>query len=158
MRNLNEPQVIYYHRYQAAIIRDGKILLIMHREHDGGRAYWVIPGGGREAGETEEECVAREAWEETGLVVRVEGLILDWRHPKPRVYQSFKTYLCTILSGQEKPGYEPEEYASSQYAIVDVRWVDLADDIAWGELIRNDPFTFPQLKAIQRWWGGQRAL
>lgn len=150
MHGMNEPEVFLNNRYQAAIIRDGKMLLIMHREHEGGRAYWVIPGGGREVGETEEECVAREAWEETNLVVRVEGLALEWRHPKPQVNQLLKTYLCTILSGEEKPGYEPEEHASSMYAIVDVRWVDLADDSAWGDLIQCDPFTFPQLKAIQK--------
>ena len=47
-------------RYQGAIIKDDQILLIKHTEHASGRSFWVIPGGGREPGETEMACVARE--------------------------------------------------------------------------------------------------
>lgn len=50
-------------RYQGAIIKDDQILLIKHTEHETGRSYWVIPGGGREPGETEMACVKREMWE-----------------------------------------------------------------------------------------------
>ena len=53
--------------YQAAIIQDDHVLLIKILEHRSGREYWVLPGGGREAGESEEECVRREMKEETGL-------------------------------------------------------------------------------------------
>jgi len=56
-------------RYQAAIIRGEDILLIKNREHGNGRAYWLLPGGGIEAGETEIERVQREAHEETNLEV-----------------------------------------------------------------------------------------
>lgn len=146
---MNAPTARFIARYQAAILRDGKMLLILHREHNGGREYWVIPGGGREEGESEAECVAREVLEETNLTVRVEGLLLETLPMRQEIYQTFKTYLCTILSGDEKPGYEPEEYASSIYAIVDVRWVDLLDETDWGESIFRDPYTYPQLKAIR---------
>ena len=49
-------------RYQGVVIRDNHILLLKHQEH-AGRYYWVIPGGGREVGETEEACVQREMLE-----------------------------------------------------------------------------------------------
>ena len=39
-------------RYQAAILRGDQILMIRHREHADGRTYWVLPGGGIEAGES----------------------------------------------------------------------------------------------------------
>ena len=58
-------------RYQGAILRDAHILLVLHREHMGGRSYWLLPGGGREDCETEVECVIREMKEETGLDVKV---------------------------------------------------------------------------------------
>lgn len=32
-------------RCQGAILRDDHILLIKHREHAGGRDYWIVPGG-----------------------------------------------------------------------------------------------------------------
>ena len=53
-------------RYQAAIMIGSQILLIRHEEHNHGRTYWLLPGGGREDGESEEECVIREMREETG--------------------------------------------------------------------------------------------
>ena len=63
-------------RYQGAIVRDDHLLLIKHREHTSGHAYWVIPGGGREEGETEEECVrARDEGRNTSRCAR--GTALD---------------------------------------------------------------------------------
>lgn len=158
MQDIKEETNTRPNRYQAAIIEDGKILLIMHRHHVDGREYWIIPGGGQEEGETEEECVAREAWEETGLVVRVQGLILEFSHPGLKVYQKLKTYLCAKIDGIEKPGYEPEAYAAAIYAIVAVSWVDLRNENDWGELIRRDPFTYPQLLALQKYWNDRHEV
>ena len=52
---------------RGIIIKDDKILL-MHRRKNG-QEYFVLPGGGIEVGETPEEAVAREVYEETGLKV-----------------------------------------------------------------------------------------
>ena len=81
-------------RYGGAIIRDHHILLIRHRENESGRSYWILPGGGIEPGETEEDCVRREIKEETNLNVRVVSLLLDELSHPESVYRSFKTYLC----------------------------------------------------------------
>ena len=48
---------------------DKKILLIMHKKN--GR--WTQPGGHIEDNETPEECALREAYEETGLHVKLLG-------------------------------------------------------------------------------------
>ena len=48
---------------------DKKILLIMHRKNN----RWTQPGGHIEDDETPEECALREAYEETGLKVRLLG-------------------------------------------------------------------------------------
>lgn len=37
-----------------------------------GGEYWSLPAGAIEPGETPEEAVIREVWEETGLKVRVK--------------------------------------------------------------------------------------
>lgn len=136
-------------RYQGAIIRDHHILLLLHREHHGGRSYWVIPGGGREAGESEEGCVQREMWEETGLEVRVERLILESEGYPGGVYQALKTFLCTSIGGKAAPGYEPEEEASSIYSIEAVQWLDIRQPGTWSQEIQADPFTYPQLLGIR---------
>jgi ADP-ribose pyrophosphatase YjhB (NUDIX family) len=46
-------------RFQGAVIRNDHILLVKHHEYTSGHSYWVIPGGGREEGETKQECVKR---------------------------------------------------------------------------------------------------
>jgi 8-oxo-dGTP pyrophosphatase MutT (NUDIX family) len=135
-------------RYQGAIVRDHQVLLIRHQDHDTGRTYWLLPGGGREDPETEEACVAREMSEETGLAVTVVGLVLD--EPDGRgVYQRRRTYLCTADTGEAQPGYEPELEASEIYGIVEVRWFDLRDADTWDPLLRADAITFPQLQRLQ---------
>lgn len=136
-------------RYQGAIVRDDAILLIQHRERSSGRSYWVIPGGGIEEGETEEECVVREMQEETNLKVEVERLVIDDPGYPGGVYKRRKTYLCRPIAGTPKPGYEPEAEAAANYAIAEVRWFDLRSEQAWEQLLIQDPITFPQLKRLQ---------
>jgi 8-oxo-dGTP pyrophosphatase MutT (NUDIX family) len=137
-------------RYQAAIMRDDAILLIQLREHATGRTFWVIPGGGIEAGETEAECVRREVREETHLKVKVEALLLDepaW--PGDGSYERYKTYLCRPMTGDAAPGFEPEPEAAALVAIVDVGWYDLFDEATWGAF-DGDPVTLWVLRHIRR--------
>lgn len=136
-------------RYQGAIIRDGHILLIKHRRHADGCEYWVIPGGGRDPGESEEGCVRREMREETHLDVRVERLLLDQPAHPDGVYQRYKTYLCVPIAGRAQPGYEPEPDAARAYAISEVAWFDLRDETAWEPLLRRDSITYPQVRCIR---------
>lgn len=58
--------------FAAACIRQGDRILLQRRgDHDG----WGFPGGAIELGESAEEAVIREVREETGLVIRVVGLL-----------------------------------------------------------------------------------
>lgn len=138
-------------RYQAAIILGGEILLIKHQEHTNNRAYWLLPGGGIEDGESEIQCIQREVREETNLQVRVVGLLLDEppQHEEKSGYERFKTYLCFPKTTQAIPGYEPEQEATEKYAIVEVGWYNIYDETSWGQLIVNDPITAPILRKIR---------
>ena len=137
-------------RYQALIVEGDRTLLIQHKEHTTGREYWLLPGGGREPGESPEVCVAREADEETHLTVRVERLLLDEAVEPSSGYLRRKTYLCTPLSGQASPGYEPESEAAEMYAISRVRWIDLGSEASWGPDLIDDPDIYPQLHRARR--------
>lgn len=137
-------------RYQGLIIKDHQLLLIRHREHETGRGYWVIPGGGLDPGESEFECVVREMKEETNLDVEVERLLFDEAAPSDGVYQWRKSYLCRLVGGTAAPGYEPELDAAAQYAITEVRWFDLRDERDWPDDVHHDPFTYPQLVQLRR--------
>ena len=136
-------------RYQGAIVQDDHILLIQHQQHSTGRAYWVLPGGGLDGSESEEACVVREMKEETNLEVAVERLLLDEPGHPDGMYKWRKTYLCRPLSGDPRPGYEPELEAAADYAIAAVRWFDLREESSWGADVREDRFTYPQLVRIR---------
>ena len=137
-------------RYQGAIIKNDKILLIRHTEHKSGRSYWVVPGGGREVGETEVECVIREMFEETNLTVDVKRLLVESSIPNDHIYKRRKTYLCSIVSGQASPGYEPEEDADALYAITEVAWFDLRSEESWEASIFDNHIAYPVLQEIRR--------
>jgi 8-oxo-dGTP diphosphatase len=140
---MNKPR---HTRYQGAILRDHHILLIKHHFHTSGQNYWLVPGGGIEPGETEEDCLRRELKEETGLEVAVERLILEeMAHPQDDTYRVYKTYVCSAVGGDAQPGYEPEPEAASAYTISEVGWFDLRDEAQWDDKIKGDPVTYPVL-------------
>ena len=58
----------------CVIARAGRVLMI-RRGTDTGYGLWSLPGGFVDRGEVVELAAAREAWEETGLEVMVEGLL-----------------------------------------------------------------------------------
>ena len=140
-------------RYQGLIIQDHKILLIKHSQKSTGRSYWVVPGGGRDGSETEEECVIREMKEETNLDVEIERLAFDEPAPPGGVYKWRKSYICIPISGEASPGYEPEPEAAADYSISEVRWFDLRDINQWDSELIFDPFTYPQLVMLREFLG-----
>ena len=56
-----EPRI----RVSAILRRGSRILLVRHEKH--GREYWLLPGGGVQAGETLVRALKRELVEEVGL-------------------------------------------------------------------------------------------
>ena len=55
----------------GAVIVHENALLLAKRATEPKRGLWTIPGGKVHLGETLQEAAAREAWEETGLRVRI---------------------------------------------------------------------------------------
>ena len=97
----------------GVVIEHGRALLI-RRGSEPLRGEWSIPGGMLELGETLEEGVVRELLEETGLRVRVLGLIEVFERivyannpvqlragaARPRFHYVIADYLCERLSGE----------------------------------------------------------
>jgi 8-oxo-dGTP pyrophosphatase MutT (NUDIX family) len=135
-------------RYQGAIIRDHHILLLKQVEHASGRSYWQIPGGGIEGDETEEQCVQREMLEETGLEVRIDSLLLDEPSPSDAIYERWKTYRCSILAGEARPGSEPEAIYAEAYSFTEVGWFDLRHPTSWNERLDADSYITAWLQRI----------
>ena len=81
----------------AAIFDAKHEKVLLTRRTDNGR--WCLPGGGMESGESAAEACEREAWEETGLKVRVTRLIGVYSNPDQLVvYNDGNKVFMVVLS------------------------------------------------------------
>ena len=94
-----------------------------HRDHHS-RETWVLPKGHIEPGESAAETAVREAYEETGLRMRVERKLGDVRYvytwDGERVFKVVSFFLLRPVSGRLgnlPPGMEVE--------VEEVRWLPL---------------------------------
>ena len=99
----------------------GRVLL--QRRRDTGQ--WALPMGKMELGETPRQCAVRETWEETGVLVRVTGLLGVFSDPAHIVAygdgEIRQEYEVILLAEPMGGGPAVNDEAS------DVRWVDPAD-------------------------------
>jgi len=98
-------------RVAAVIVIEGKILLVRQRRT--GEPYYLLPGGGVDAGETLAEALGREVSEETGLeCAPVRPLFIsDTIEPGGSRHVVNITFLAAItggelLSGSRDPSIE----------------------------------------------------
>jgi 8-oxo-dGTP diphosphatase len=91
----------------AAMIFDeqGRILLFKHTYR---KFEWGIPAGGLEYGEQPEKAVVREFFEETGIQIKVEKLLLAENSKEDRRNISL-IFLCKIVDGTFKESFEISE-------------------------------------------------
>jgi len=57
---------------KAIIVREGRLLVLKCRDDEG--VWYVLPGGGQEAGETLDQALRRECFEELGCEIRMGSL------------------------------------------------------------------------------------
>ena len=131
-------------RLQAAIVRDD-LLLLVQCTLPGEPPFWVLPGGAREAGESDRQAVAREVREELGVEVDV-GRMLDavLADPPDGTYARWRTFACRLTAGEPVP-CGPDGGAE----LTAVRWLPLRDQGSWETAVGRDPFLVPQLERIR---------
>ena len=84
----------------AAIIHDSEgRIFATQRGYGDFKDYWEFPGGKMEAGETAEEALKREIWEELETRIVVERFVMTVKWDYPQFHLTMHCYLCHVESG-----------------------------------------------------------
>lgn len=101
----------------GVVVIDGGRLLVVRRGGDPGRGLWAVPGGKVQRGETLREAAAREALEETGLVVDVGDVAWVGEHIDGDHHIVLIDFFAEIAGGELAAGDDA----------ADVAWVPIQD-------------------------------
>ena len=109
----------------VAVVWNDQRQILIDRRRPGGVLgnLWEFPGGKIELGETIEECIKREIWEEIGIVIQVGEHLITIDHIYPHLRVTLTVHQCRYITGTPQP-IECEE----------VQWVTLEE---------IDQFAFP---------------
>ncbi|UKO96270.1 8-oxo-dGTP diphosphatase MutT [Nostoc sp. UHCC 0870] len=109
----------------AVIWNDQQQILIDRRREEGAMGgLWEFPGGKIEFGETVEECIKREIYEELGIVIEVGEHLITIDHTYTHLRVTLTVHHCRLLSGVPQPLE--------------------CDEVLWVNLDELEEFTFPQ--------------
>lgn len=115
---------------QALIFRNNKMLTIKKRDDDGGVCY-ILPGGKQEFGETMEQAVRREVFEEVGVTVKVHELLflrefIGANHENTEANRELHIvspiFSCSLSNGDDEIPQTPPHPDPDQ---VGVEWIDI---------------------------------
>jgi 8-oxo-dGTP diphosphatase len=111
---------------RCAVLHDGAILMVQLRIDS--RTWWTLPGGGVEAGESDEQAALRELQEETQLVGRHPRWICDVPEP----------CFLVVVDDDAAPRLDMNPALPDASEIVDVKWRPLdevVDDLQVSRVI-----------------------
>ena len=84
----------------AAIIHDSEgRIFATQRGYGDYKDGWEFPGGKMEPGETPEDALKREIWEELETKIVVERLVQTVDYDYPQFHLTMHCFLCSIESG-----------------------------------------------------------
>lgn len=94
----------------AVLIEKDGLVLLVKRINDPGQGLWSLPAGFIDAGEDPLEAAVRECLEETGLHVRISGLLdVIGGKENGRGADILILYRAEVTGGQLRPGDDAEE-------------------------------------------------
>ncbi len=134
------------------ITDNGEIVLI-RRGFEPGRGWWAQPGGFLEVDETATEGAAREALEETGLVV-APGEILGL-YARLEAAVIVLAYEARVVGGTPRTGPEATEIRA--FRPEDIPWAEIAFRTTWWALVDWLGRRRPDLEGPPDRWAADRA-
>jgi ADP-ribose pyrophosphatase YjhB (NUDIX family) len=119
----------------GSVVAEGERVLLCRRAIEPSAGLWTIPAGYMEMGETVIEGAQREAWEEAGVRIAIDGILAVYSIARlGQVQVIFRAHF-------EEPGFEagPESLEVRQFP-----W----EGIPWNEI------AFPSVRwALNAWYG-----
>ncbi len=84
----------------AGIVMDGQGRVLLCQRQGELEGLWEFPGGKREAGESFEQCLVREVWEELRLVIRAQKELCRMPYKAREKAIVFSFWLAEAQEGQ----------------------------------------------------------
>src|SRR6266568_4654784 len=107
----------------AMIERDGKYLITQRSARATLPLLWEFPGGRVEAGETDEEALARELREEMGIEVAVGTRVIHVEHAYENYDIDFCVYRFQHTGGQDHRWVSPQELDNYEFPAADEKTI-----------------------------------
>jgi A/G-specific adenine glycosylase len=95
---------------------DGKVLIALRPENVMLGGLWEFPGGKQEEGESIQQTVERELFEELGVEVKAFKEFMKFKHIYSHFSITMHAFLCRLISGEPSPKSSPE-----------IRWVEISE-------------------------------
>ena len=125
---------------RVLMVRDDKIFLVKHFYED----YWYIPGGTVERGETLEQSVRREAWEEAGATLKDLRLFGVYSHVELKKSSHIAVFITQDFDLNGESDHEIE--SSGFYPLT-----DLPENMSPGSLHRIEEFMAEERTEFGAW-------
>ena len=104
-------------------IQEKKKIFATARGYGEFKGMWEFPGGKIEEGETPQQALIREIWEELETKITVGDLIATVEYDYPAFHLSMNCYWCQVTQGELKLVEAEEARWLTKETLYDVPWL-----------------------------------